>query len=86
MKSRFIMRPTERKPRGHVDITKAIKGLKKIGLMPVIVSARGHRRSVRSDDDQGRSQLRTTNDIGAFERQTQSHSQLSGPLFKCMGS
>jgi hypothetical protein len=54
--------------------------------MPVIVSARGHRRSVRSDDDQGRSQLRTTNDIGAFEKQTQSHSQLSGPLFKCMGS
>jgi hypothetical protein len=56
-----IMRPTERKPRGRVDITKgggrscqqwmrAIKGLKKIGLMPVIVSARGHRRSVRSDD------------------------------------
>jgi hypothetical protein len=54
--------PSVSQPRGRVDITKvvvvageqwmrAIKGLKKIGLMPVIVSARGHRRSVRSDDD-----------------------------------
>lgn len=72
---------------------RAIKGLKKIGLMPVIVSARGHRRSVRSDDCLlllvcTVSELRTANDIRAFQsRHTQPSqpSQLSMTSSKWMG-
>jgi len=71
-KSRFITHPTERKPRGHVDITKMVdasdQGSEEDRIDACLSSSRpvGIGGVCDQSDDYGRSKLRTTNDIRAL--------------------